>query len=479
MYHRIPLGGSLQPLTRRQLLRMAGTSALGATIAACAPESDAEPGASPIGSANAVPTPTFTEPQKKLSGELKILLWNHFVPNHDIWFDKFVEEWGKQVGVNVVVDHIESGLVPPRTTAEIQARSGHDLIQYTATMSQFELEVIDLSDVNSEADRRWGAQAELCRQASFNPATGKFYAYAPGWVPDPGDYRRSLWSSVGMQNGPATWDELLEGGAEIRRTTGMPLGIGMSQENDSNMAGCALLWSFGARVQDENERVVINSDATVAAVEYMSQLFKQTMTSEVFSWNAASNNQGLVAGRLSYILNSISSWRTAQSTNPDIAGDISFVPALRGPSTALAAPHVVYNWIVPQFAKNVDAAKEFLLHYTANFQSATYHSRLYDFPAWPSLVPQLTSWLAHDPFGAQPPDKLLFLADAAKWSANVGHPGPANTAIGDVFGTFVIPNMLGRAARGEVTPQQAVLEAERQIVSVFETWRARGLVGRG
>ncbi|HEV3505412.1 MAG TPA: extracellular solute-binding protein [Actinomycetes bacterium] len=423
------------------------------------------------------PATTFTEPSAKLSGDLKILLWSHFVPSHDDWFAPFAQDWGKKVGVNVTVDHIDNAQIPTRIAAEIQAGQGHDLIQYIAPLSQFEPSVNNLKDVTDEATSRWGQQLELCKQSSFNPATGVYYAYSPGWVPDPGDYRVSLWQGVGLPNGPTTWDELLEGGTEIKKTKGTQLGIGMSQEIDSNMAGRALMWSYGASVQDENERVVINSDETVAAVEFMNKLFKGAMTDEVFSWNAASNNQGLIAGKLSYILNSISAWRTAQGANPDVANDIGFVPALRGPADARAAQHVLYNWIVPKHAANADAAKEFLLHYTENFASATWHSKLYDFPAWSERVPQLDGWLASDPFGAKPADKLAFLKDATDWSTNIGYPGPSNTAIGEVFGTFVIPNMFASAARGDVTPKQAVTRAEAQIKPIFEKWRRRGLVG--
>ncbi|HET9543595.1 MAG TPA: extracellular solute-binding protein, partial [Acidimicrobiales bacterium] len=289
--------------------------------------------------------------------------------------------------------------------------------------------------------------------------------------------RTSLWTAVGMPKGPTTWDELLQGGAEIKKSKGTQLGIGMSQEIDSNMAGRALMWSYGASVQDENEQVVINSEETVAAVEFMTKLFKQAMTDEVFSWNAASNNQGLVAGKLSYILNSISAWRTAQGANPDVANDVGFVPALRGPADARAAQHVLYNWIIPKHAANPDAAKEFLLYYTENFASATWHSKLYDFPAWAERVPQLDGWLAKDPFGANPADKLAFLKDATGWSTNIGYPGPSNTAIGEVFGTFVIPNMFASAARGDASPKEAVAQAEAQIKPIFEKWRKRGLVG--
>jgi maltose-binding protein MalE len=468
---------SLWRPSRRQFLRTVGVAGLGGALAACTSE---EGGGGPGGGTEAAgqaPTTTFAEPSTKLSGDLKILLWSHFVPSHDQWFRPFAQAWGKQVGVNVTVDHIDNAQIPTRIAAEIQAKQGHDVIQYIAPLSQFEPSVEDLKDITDEATNRWGQQLELSKLSSFNPATGRYYAYSPGWVPDPGDYRRSLWEAVGLPNGPATWDDLLRGGTEIKQSKGTQLGVGMSQEIDSNMAGRALLWSFGASIQDENEQVVINSDETVAAVEFMNKLFKGAMTDEVFSWNAASNNQGLIAGKLSYILNSISAWRTAQGANPEVADDIHFTPALRGPKEARAAQHVLYNWIIPKHAANVDAAKEFLLHYTANFSSATWHSKLYDFPAWAERVPQLDGWLKSDPYGAKPADKLAFLGEATQWSTNIGYPGPSNTAIGEVFGTFVIPTMFASAARGEVSPKQAVAQAESQIKPIFEKWRARGLVG--
>ncbi|TDD22054.1 extracellular solute-binding protein [Kribbella turkmenica] len=458
-------------ISRRSLLWL---TAVATTAAACG---DAGDDAGPPEATVPAPSPTMSTPASKLSGDLRILLWSHFVPSHDKWFDQFAKNWGKEVGVNVTVDHINNTEIVARTAAEIQARQGHDLIQYIAPLSQFEPSVVDLKDVAEEAANRFGEQLELCVKSSQNPATGKHYAYSPGWVPDPGDYRKSLWESVGLPDGPTSWEDLLRGGAEIKKSKNIQMGLGMSQEIDSNMAGRALMWSYGASIQNEDEEVVINSPETVAAVEFMQRLFKDTMTNEVFSWNPASNNQGLIAGQMSYILNSISAWRTAQEANPEVADDIYFTPALKGPKTSLAAQHVMYNWIVPNHARNVDAAKEFLLHYTANWPSATYHSKLYDLPAFPRLVPQLNGWLDRDPFGAKPENKLGVLKNAIEWSTNIGHPGPANTAVGEVFATFVIPNMFAKAARGELSPEQAVADAERQIRPIFDKWRRRGLVG--
>ncbi|MGH9117455.1 MAG: ABC transporter substrate-binding protein [Acidimicrobiales bacterium] len=467
-------------ISRRVFMQGLGAATI---LAACGSQGDdaavPEEPTVPVGE---TPTETtFQDPQSQLSGDLRILLWSHFVPQHDTWFDPFAQEWGRMAGVNVTVDHINNAEIPGRIAAEIAAGEGHDVIQYIAPLAQFEPSVLDLRDLTEEAVNRFGEQTELCVKSSFNPNTEKFYAYSPSWVPDPGDYRKSLWEQVDMPDGPSTWDDLLEGGTRIKDELGVQLGIGLSQEIDSNMAARALIWSFGGSIQDENENVVINSPEVVAAVEFMADLYRNTMTEEVFAWNAASNNQGLIAGGLSYIVNSISAWRTAQEVNPTVADDIFFVPALEGPSARLSAQHVMYNWIIPTHAANPDAAQEFLLHYTLNFDHASFNSRLYDFPAFVDRVPNLNAWLAEDPFGANPPDKLALLNidDALQWTANIGHPGPANPAVGEVFNTFVVSNMMAKAARGEATPEQAVQDAEREIETIFEKWRRQGLVGGG
>jgi len=460
---------SAHQISRRRFIGLTGAAAL--TIYGCGGGSD-EGGV-------ATGKTRFVAPGHKLSGDLKILMWSHFVPKHDEWFDPFAKEWGRKYGVNVTVDHVDVTTIPARISSEIAAGKGHDLIQFIGPLPQLEPSVVDLKDVTEEAVKRYGKQLEICRKSSRNPTTGKYWAYAPAWAPDPGDYRKSLWTQVDLPNGPSSYQDLLDGGMKIKKSKSARVGIGMSQEIDSNMATRALLWSYGASIQDADENVVINSPETVEAVAFMQKLFRQAMSNEVFSWTPASNNQGLIAGQLSYILNSISAWRTAQDANPKIADDVGFVPALKGPKTALAATHVMYNWVVPKHARNVDAAKEFLLHYTENFSQACDNSKLYDFPAFPSRVPKLDQWLDKDPYGGKPANVLAVLKDATKWSTNIGHPGTASAAEGEVFATFIIPNMFASAAHGKESPQAAVAAAERQIKPIFEKWKRKGLIGGG
>ncbi len=318
------------------------------------------------------------------SKELKILVWSHFVPRFDKeWYDNYAKNWGKNNGVNVTVDHIGLAEIPSRTAAEISASAGHDLIEWIAPPSQFEPSVLDLSDLVKEAEKRFGTMHPLCRRSSYNPNTKKFYSFYPGWTIDPGCYRKSLWAKAGKANGPETWEDLITYGGKIKKEQGIQLGIGLSQELDSNMAARGLIWSYDSSIQDAKENVVLNNPKTIEAVKYMARLFKEAMVPEVFAWTAVSNNQALIAGRAAYILNSISAYRSAQKEVPEIAKDIYFTPALKGPrGTRWSCEHVIYNYIVPKYSKNADTAKKFLLDLVRTTIRPCTHSELYNSPAF-------------------------------------------------------------------------------------------------
>jgi maltose-binding protein MalE len=452
-------------LSRRGFLKTTGTltvAGLGSGLLAACTGPSSSPGAASGGGKS-----------------LRILQWSHFIPAYDKWFDGFAKKWGDDNGVRVTVDHIDNADIPARSAAEINAGQGHDLIEWIVPPSSLEPSVLDVSDIVQQAVSKHGEQISYCKASSFNPTTNRYYGFCHTWTPDPGDYRKSLWEPVGLPNGPSTWQELLEGGTMVKQRSKIPVGIGMSQEVDSNMVARALIWSYGGSIQDANQNVVINSPEVIDAVDYMAKLFKQAMTDEIFSWTAASNNQGLIAGRLSYIVNSISAYRSAQGSNPDVANDIFFVPALKGPGgKALAGEHVVRSYVIPKFSKQVDTAKKFLLFLADHSADVAQNSRLYDFPAFKTSAAwqQLPGWLDNDPFKSQPANKLQLLKDAESWSTNVGFPGPSNAAESEVFNTFVLPNMMAAAAKG--TPaKEAVAKAETQVKTIFAKWRKQGLVG--
>jgi len=472
-FRHLPSGFQTRSISRRGVIRGAGVAGMSAAI-----------GAHGAYAQNA--TPVETSPSVDISGtSLNILLWSHFVPVFDTWFDQFVTDWGTANGVTTKVDHINTADVPATFAAEISAGQGHDIVEHIASLPQYEESVLDMTDLVAEATARHGAQLDMCKKNSFNPTTNKFYGFVHGYAPDPANYRKSLWSAIGMDDGPTTFDELLDGGTQIWNDQGVQMGIGMSQEIDSNMAAQAMIWAFGGAVQDEGENITINSPETLAAVENMKSLFESCMTPEVFGWNAASNNQLLVAGQASYILNSISAYRTAQEQQPDVAEDIYFGTPLLGPGgaeRALAHGHAVFNSMIPTYSQNQDTAKEFLLHLVANYKAASDAGKFYNFPAFPDTYPELIQDggpLDNDPHGSNPPDKMGVLKTANDWTVNLGWPGPANAMIGECFNTFILSDMMAKAARGDMAPQDAIIEAETKLNEIAATWRERGLMGGG
>ncbi|HXB54276.1 MAG TPA: carbohydrate ABC transporter substrate-binding protein, partial [Vicinamibacteria bacterium] len=231
----------------------------------------------------------------------------------------------------------------------------------------------------------------------------------------------------------------------------------------------ALLWSYGGAEQDEAGRVIINSKETIEALKYMRALYKETMTSEIFTWDPSSNNRGILAGKLSFVQNAISVTRQAEKDNPEMSKQIQLTPALKGPVRGIAAEHVMDCYVIWNFAENKEGAKQFLVDLVDTFNTAFKASEFYNFPCFPSTVPDLGTQIANDP-KAVPPDKYKVLGNVLEWATNVGFPGYASAAIDEAFNTFVLPTMFAKVAREEMTPEEGVKVAETELKRIFAKW---------
>ncbi len=437
-------------ISRRRFIQTTGAAALGAGLAATGL------------------VPARARAQGKT---LKIIQWSHFVPGYDKWFDGvFCKQWGEKHGTHVVVDHISIGEINARAAAEVSAQQGHDLFMFLSPPAAYEKQVIDHSEIYQAISKKHGKPIDLGHRSSFNPKTKKYFAFSDSYVPDPGNYRQDLWEQVGFPKGPDTWDDLRKGAKAIKDKIGNPCGIGLSQELDTNMAVRALLWSFGGSEQDENGQVVINSPQTIEALKFMRALYKEAETPEVFTWDPSSNNRGILAGKLSYVANAISVTRTAEKENPDMSKKIQLVAAPKGPVRRIAAEHVMDCYVIWNFAANKEGAKQFLVDYIDQFGEAFKASEFYNFPCFPSTVPNLKEQLGKDA-KASPPDKYAVLGNVLEWATNVGYPGYATAAIDEVFNTFQLPTMFAKVARDELSPEDAARAADRELKRIFEKWK--------
>src|SRR6266496_3990095 len=121
---------------------------------------------------------------------LRIAQWSHFVPRYDRWFDRvFAKQWGERNRTEVVVDHVSATEVPARAAAEASAGKGHDLFHFLSPPAAYENHVLDHAEVVREVERRHGPMISLARRSTFNPKTGRFFAFSDSFAPDPGNYR--------------------------------------------------------------------------------------------------------------------------------------------------------------------------------------------------------------------------------------------------------------------------------------------------
>lgn len=415
----------------------------------------------------------FMRPAIAADKELKIVLWSHFVPAYDKWYDQFVKDWGAKNGVNVTVDHIPHLELAARMAAEVSAKAGHDLVGINGFGPHVYREsVIDMGPLVAESEKKYGKVDEMGRNLCYDPETHRWPAYPDFFISFPGLYRKDLWDEIGMK--PDTWDDIRKGGAKLK-AKGHPVGIGLAHHQDANTSWRSVLWSFGGQEQDKaGKRVTINSKETLEAIKFTVALYKEAMTSEVFSWDDASNNRYIQSGRASWIHNPISAYRSTQQSNPELADKIYIWETPKGPVRRLAAAQP-NSYIIWKFSRNQEAAKAFLRHYAANQKDAFTASTGYDNPMFAHSVPSPEPVLSNDP-SSHPPTKLQVIESSkcAAWHAIYGYPGPETPEIDEVANNFIIPDMMANAASGKMTPEEAMKWAEGEITATFKKWKARG-----
>ena len=436
-------------LSRRTVL--AGTGALG------------------IGTALGTPGRARAAGRKRLG----ILQWSHFVPGYDRWFDAWARSWGEQHDTDVTVDHVGVNALNSTAAAEVSAGRGHDLVMFLRPRPVHEPDVIDHREIVEECQRRYGKPLELAVRSTRNPRSGKFHGFCDMVVPDPVNYRSDLWADAGQT--PDDWDRVRLGGKAIKARTGIPVGIGLSAEDDSAIALRVLLLSFGGAEQDANGAPALASKETVEAVKYVTALYREAMTPAVLAWDPSSNNRAMLAGQSSLVMNAISITRSAENDRLPIGSRIALARPPRGPARRIGLPHATSVYVVWKFAENVEGAKAFLVDLVGHSREAFQASESYDFPAFPDRVKDLPALLAKDP-KASPPDKYTVLADALDWMTNLGAPGYANAALDDAYGTWVLNTMFARAATGADTAEAAVKQADQKLRQIWQKWQARALL---
>ena len=294
------------------------------------------------------------------------------------------------------------------------------------------------------------------------------------FVPDPVVWRHDLWNGVGES--PATWDHVRKAAPKLK-AAGHPIGIGQSQELDSNMALIAFSMCFGSFIQNAHNRPSLKSKQTIDAVKFMADIYKTGEVADIFAWNPASNNNFLYSGVGSMILNAISATRTPEDQHLPFSDNLWIWPIPKGPNGRLGLEHVMSCYSIWKFAKNKENAQQFLADLCINGKAATLASKLYNFPTFPAAFPfsQIRKAAAadtHKPLGKY----TILTTIAEKYTHNIGFPGTTNAALDEVFSKFLIPQMYAQVSQGKMSAADSVNSTAKQVADIYKKWENRGKI---
>ena len=323
--------------------------------------------------------------------------------------------------------------------------------------------------------------ARVARKSTYNPRTKQFYGFPETYAPDPVQYRRSVLQQAGVSL--RTWDDLRQGAPKLKQL-GHPVGLGMSNEIDSNMLLTSLLYCYGGYIQNEENRIVIgqgaNRKGAIQALQVMKDIYANGMSDEVFAWTAASNNQAFLAGRLSVALNAISIVRSAEDSGNQALSDDTWLASIpRGPVQRLGNEHVMGVYLIWKFAKNKDAAQKYVVDQMLNYEDHFVQSKFYNFPPWTNSIEggfkairSLATKDAHKPKGKY----SILTTIAEKYTTNPGHPGNTTPVMDEIYNTFLIPQMFAQVAQGKSSPADAVASFASKAQSIYRKWHNQKLV---
>jgi multiple sugar transport system substrate-binding protein len=195
--------------TRRRLLKAGGAVLLAGTVPAI--------------------LPSRARAQKKT---LKILQWKHFVPSYDEWFNgTYVKQWGEQNDTLVIVDNVGVADIDKVASAEIQAKRGHDLVLFIKPPAEYEDHVIDMREIYEECERKYQKPTDFILKSTYNPRSGIYFGFCSFYLPAVITYQKSWWDRVDAV--PASWDDVLRAGRQIKLQFDKPVGISLAPEQNS------------------------------------------------------------------------------------------------------------------------------------------------------------------------------------------------------------------------------------------------------
>ncbi len=388
---------------------------------------------------------------------LKIVQWKHFVPDYDKWFNVFAKEFGEKNNCQVEVDYVATPDLPTAIAADISRGGGHDVFHLNGTGAWlYDNVLVDVTAVANRLGKEFGGW--IPEAASLAVVKGKWLCVPHWYMSFPWIINRKYFHDVGEDfTDKTTWKDIVRIGAKLKKA-GYPIGIPISQTPDSNDNLVPLMDSFKAYMFDKDGNIAFAKKEIVDVLKFGEQLFKETMTDEVLSWDDTSNNRFIASGKGSMICNPISAYRTAAKDQPDVYKNLEIVKPPIGAAGLRVGGARTMSYGIYNFSKNQDLGKEFLYEMNKESLRGMEASTGYNHPYLKAFTKKPMPVIGHEP-------KLELLQDYQEYVKFIGYPGPMTKTATSMYAKFIVPTMFAEVCKGK-DPRAAMGEAEQKLRAV-------------
>jgi len=396
--------------------------------------------------------------------KLRVLRWKRFVQGDEDQYMANVKKFSEKFGIEVRVDAEGWEDVRPKAAVAANTGAGPDIILSTNDDANLYPEkLVDVTDLCTYLGKKYGGFYPVCDP--YLRPNGKNWIGVPLGVAGVAMvYRQSHMKAAGFDTFPKDTDGFLKL-CKALAGKGTPPGFALGNATgDANTWVQWLVWSFGGKLVDKDNKVVIDSPETIKALEYSKELY-QTFAPGTLSWLDPNNNKAFLDGQISLTNNGISVYYAAKTSKDpkvaEMAKDIYHANMPIGPIGKPSEFQLFFNQMIFKHTKYPKAAKEFLRFMMEAEQMDPWVQAAIGY-----VTPALT-YFEKNPIWTVDPKHTPY-RDSMKNMWPSGHAGKMGYASAGALADFIVVNMMAEAASGSKTPKEAAERAQKRAERYYK-----------
>ena len=397
---------------------------------------------------------------------LQLLRWKRFVQAEEDAFMALVANFTKATGVEIKVVNESLADVQPKASVAANTNQGPDMFWGLYSLPHlFPTKVIDVSDVAGYLGKKYGGWVPTAEV--YGKSGGKWIAIPVAYNGNVINYRISAIEKAGFKEVPKDTAGFLEL-MKALKAKGTPGGmaLGRAAVGDGNAWVHWAMWSQGANLVDKDDKVIIDSPATVKALEYVKAL-SETFVPGTASWDDSFNNKAFAESQIWLTNNGVSIYAAAKAAAAkgdakakDVMDDMSHSLWPVGPAGKPTEFHICYPLMAMQYTKFPNACKAFMAFM---LEADNYNTWLQDAVGY--LTHPLNAYDSNPVWSTDP--KLSMLKDASRRTLTAGGLGSVGEKAAGALADSVMLDLVASVCTGQASIKDAIAVAERQAKRIY------------